>query len=87
TTIGQLFTGSDRGSAMGTYQMLLSAAPAIAPVLGGFIGGAAGYEGIFWMLTAISVVMLVTNSIIFPKDSPTGSKQQAQGNVFAHYKS
>lgn len=34
TTIGQLFTGSDRGSAMGTYQMLLSAAPAIAPVLG-----------------------------------------------------
>ncbi|OWV36984.1 MFS transporter [Bacillus spizizenii] len=87
TTIGQLFTGSDRGSAMGTYQMLLSAAPAIAPVLGGFIGGAAGYEGIFWMLTAISVVMLVTNSIIFPKDSPAGSKQQAQGNVFAHYKS
>lgn len=39
------------------------------------------------MLTAISVVMLVTNSIIFPKDSPAGSKQQAQGNVFTHYKS
>ncbi|MCY9374613.1 MFS transporter [Bacillus sp. T17B1] len=87
TTIGQLFTGSDRGSAMGTYQMLLSAAPAIAPVLGGFVGGAAGYEGIFWMLTAISVVMLVTNSIIFPKDSPAGSKHQAKGYVFAHYKS
>ncbi|MCY8055025.1 MFS transporter [Bacillus inaquosorum] len=87
TTIGQLFTGSERGSAMGTYQMLLSAAPAVAPVLGGFIGGAAGYEGIFWMLTAISVVMLVANSMIFPKDSPAGSKQQTKGNVFTHYKS
>ncbi|MER0465482.1 MFS transporter [Bacillus cabrialesii subsp. cabrialesii] len=87
TTIGQLFTGNERGSAMGTYQMLLSAAPAIAPVLGGFIGGAAGYEGIFWMLTAISVVMLVINSMYFPKDSPAPSKQQAKGNVFTHYKS
>ncbi|MEI1423111.1 MFS transporter [Bacillus cabrialesii] len=87
TTIGQLFTGNERGSAMGTYQMLLSAAPAIAPVLGGFIGGAAGYEGIFWMLTAISVVMLVINSMYFPKDSPAPSKQQAKDNVFTHYKS
>ncbi|MBD4894135.1 MFS transporter, partial [Xanthomonas citri pv. citri] len=73
TTIGQLFTGNERGSAMGTYQMLLSVAPAIAPVLGGFIGGAAGYEGIFWILAAISIVLLVTNSITFPKDSPTES--------------
>ncbi|KJJ40436.1 MFS transporter [Bacillus subtilis] len=87
TTIGQLFTGNERGSAMGTYQMLLSAAPAIAPVLGGFIGEAAGYEGIFWMLTAISVVMLVINSMYFPKDSHAPSRQQSKGNVFTHYKS
>ncbi|MCO4852945.1 MFS transporter [Bacillus vallismortis] len=87
TTIGQLFTGSERGSAMGTYQMLLSAAPAIAPVLGGLIGGAAGYEGIFWMLTAISVMMLAANAMTFPKDAPAESKQKAKGNVFAHYKS
>lgn len=38
TTIGRLFQGSQRGSAMGTYQMLLSVAPAAAPVLGGWIG-------------------------------------------------
>ncbi|MEC3757961.1 MFS transporter [Bacillus halotolerans] len=88
TTIGQLFTGSDRGNAMGTYQMLLSAAPAIAPVLGGFLGGAFGHEGIFWMLTVISVILLATNSIFFPKDSHSAPKQDAKsGSLLAHYKS
>ncbi|MFO3789766.1 MFS transporter [Bacillus mojavensis] len=87
TTIGQLFTGSDRGNAMGTYQMLLSAAPAIAPVLGGLVGGAFGHEGIFWMLTVISVLLLATNSIFFPKDHSESKRDANSGSLLAHYKS
>ncbi|MEK4217219.1 MFS transporter [Bacillus sp. FSL L8-0222] len=87
TTIGQLFTGSDRGNAMGTYQMLLSAAPAIAPVLGGLVGGAFGHEGIFWMLTVISVLLLATNSIFFPKDHSESKRNANSGSLLAHYKS
>ena len=36
--IAQLFEGEARGSAMGTYQILLTLAPAVSPVVGGFIG-------------------------------------------------
>ena len=32
--IAQLFEGEERGNAMGTYQILLTLAPAVAPILG-----------------------------------------------------
>ncbi|MFS0840268.1 MFS transporter [Paenibacillus sp. 1P03SA] len=65
-TIGSLFSGHDRGRAMGTYQTLLSFAPAVAPVLGGFIGSRAGYPGIFWLLTGIALLMLFVHARYFP---------------------
>ncbi|EJW16356.1 MFS transporter [Paenibacillus alvei] len=70
TTIGSLFHGAERGSAMGSYQMLLSIAPAAAPVLGGFIGERYSYPGIFWFLTAVSVALLLANGSYYPKDTP-----------------
>lgn len=67
-TIGRLFSGHDRGRAMGTYQTMLSFAPAIAPVLGGLIGSRAGYTGIFWLLTGIAVLLLLVHARYFPSN-------------------
>ena len=53
---------------MGTYQTMLSIAPAVAPVLGGFIGEKYNYPGVFWLLVAVSLILFVTNWIYFPKD-------------------
>ncbi|WP_442950427.1 MFS transporter [Paenibacillus sp. DMB20] len=64
-TIGNLFHGAGRGSEMGTYQMLLSIAPADARVLGGFIGERYSYPGIFWILAVISVVFLQAEEFSF----------------------
>lgn len=66
TTIGHIFEGSARGKAMGTYQTTLSFAPAVSPVLGGFIGSKYGYSGIFWFLVIISIVLLFINARYFP---------------------
>lgn len=68
TTIGKLYQGAERGSAMGTYQMLMSIAPAVAPVLGGWIGGKYNYPGIFWFLAGVSLLLLLGNGLYFPKD-------------------
>ena len=59
---------------MGTYQTMLSIAPAVAPVLGGFIGEKYNYPGVFWLLVAVSVILFVTNWIYFPRDR-VGSKK------------
>lgn len=47
--ISHLFDGEARGSAMGTYQILLSLAPAVSPIVGGILGEYYGYQGIFYV--------------------------------------
>lgn len=87
TTIGSLYQGDERGSAMGTYQMLLSIAPAIAPILGGFIGEQYSYHGIFWFLVGVSAVLLFINWIYFPKDSINSKKEISIKTLMLHYAS
>lgn len=57
--ISHLFESEKRGSAMGTYQILLTLAPAIAPILGGILGENFGYQGIFLFLFLIAMVLLM----------------------------
>lgn len=85
TTIGRLFQGSQRGSAMGTYQMLLSVAPAVAPVLGGWIGERYSYPGIFWFLAGVSILLLAANGIYFPRDKGTDVRTVRLRDLFAQY--
>ncbi len=85
TTIGRVFQGSERGKAMGTYQTLLSVAPAVAPVLGGWIGERYGYPGIFWFLAISSAILLVTNQLFFPKDDPAEKQSIKIGKLLNHY--
>ena len=87
TTIGRLFQGNDRGSAMGTYQMLLSVAPAAAPVLGGFIGERHGYPGVFWFLVGVSVLLLLINWLFFPVDDIDRNKVVSLKTLALHYTS
>ncbi|WP_307250420.1 MFS transporter [Croceifilum oryzae] len=86
TTIGNLFQGSERGKAMGTYQMVLSIAPVVAPVVGGFIGNQYSYPGIFWFITVISVILLWINSLYFPKGQTSKQEPIRIGKALSHYK-
>lgn len=67
-TIAALFEGTERGNAMGTYQIILSIAPALAPLLGGFLGEWYGYTGIFIFLFVISVILLLLSFTLLPED-------------------
>ncbi|MGC7931070.1 MFS transporter [Lysinibacillus sp. VIII_CA] len=90
--IAQLFEGEARGSAMGTYQILLTLAPAVSPVVGGFIGEFFGYEGIFLFLLfmAVSLLMFIVYLLPSEKQDETEEKQSkgfihSYKAVFSHY--
>ena len=66
--IAQLFEGEARGSAMGTYQILLTLAPTISPLLGGLLGQYYGYRGIFLFLLVISAILFILVAYILPNN-------------------
>lgn len=82
TIIGDLYEGNERGKAMSIYQTLLALAPAIGPLMGGYLGNRNGHVSIFLFLAAISIVLLLINIVLLPETKPVSSKQQATKHYF-----
>ena len=59
TVLANDSTEDNRSSVMANYQIILSCAPALAPIIGGLIGNDYGYHGIFLTLTIVSVIFFV----------------------------
>ncbi|MDH9162434.1 MFS transporter [Staphylococcus succinus] len=64
TLLADLSSDDNRSSMMSNYQIILSCAPALAPILGGLIGNDYGYKGIFLVLTAVSIILLIVTIFI-----------------------
>lgn len=84
--VAQQFEGEARGNAMGTYQILLTLAPAVSPVLGGFIGEYFGYEGAFLFLLMIAVVLLIFMVYLLPGEKQTETVKKQRKGFFETYK-
>lgn len=83
--ISHLFEGEKRGSAMGTYQILLTLAPAVAPILGGILGEYFGYQGIFLFLFLIAVVLLMLIIYTLPDSGEKTDSQTKSKNFLQTY--
>ncbi|HFQ1320367.1 TPA: MFS transporter [Staphylococcus aureus] len=71
TLLAKLSTDNGRAQAMTNYQIFLSCAPALAPILGSTLGARWDYIGIFSFLLVISIVLFL---IIFFIDIPNVEK-------------
>lgn len=71
TLLAKLSTDNCRAQAMANYQIFLSCAPALAPILGSTLGARWDYIGIFSFLLVISIVLFL---IIFFIDIPNVEK-------------
>ncbi|HDE6454624.1 TPA: MFS transporter [Staphylococcus aureus] len=71
TLLAKLSTDNGRAQAMANYQILLSCAPTLAPILGSTLGARWDYIGIFSFLLVISIVLFL---IIFFIDIPNVEK-------------
>ncbi len=54
-----IFPREKRGSAMGIVTLAICCAPAIGPTVSGLLVDAVGWHGLFWFVTALSVLLLI----------------------------
>lgn len=68
--IGDLYEGRERARGMATYQLFLTLALSMGPLVGGMVGGWSGYSGIFLLVTVMGIAMLLANLFWLPETKP-----------------
>jgi DHA1 family bicyclomycin/chloramphenicol resistance-like MFS transporter len=70
TVVRDLFDGSAAQRFMSHISVIFAVAPALAPIVGGWILGWGQWRTIFWVLTAYGVVLVVATLVALPETHP-----------------
>ena len=73
--IRDMFPPAEAQKVMSQVTIYFGVAPAIAPIVGGFLFVHAGWHSIFWFLVAVGVVLFVANWKLLPETLHTSQRQ------------
>jgi MFS transporter, DHA1 family, multidrug resistance protein len=75
--------GDDAQRLMSHISMIFGVAPAIAPIIGGWILGWHSWQAIFWFLTGFSTLLLVVSAVVLPESHPPDKRLPLNLRVLA----
>lgn len=75
--------GDDAQRLMSRISMIFGVAPAIAPMIGGWILGWSRWQGIFWFLAAFAVILLLTTAVALPESHPPARRLPLNAKALA----
>lgn len=73
--IRDLFAGAEAQKLMAQVMMIFSVAPAIAPILGGWLLTVGQWPLIFWAVAGYALLMIVTVVVLLPETLPVADRQ------------
>jgi DHA1 family bicyclomycin/chloramphenicol resistance-like MFS transporter len=80
------FSGAAAQKIMSHIMMVFGLAPAIAPILGGWLQVSLGWRSVFWFLSAFGILMLVTVYRALPESLPKERRHAFHlGQIAANY--
>lgn len=65
--VRDLFTGADAQQVMARVMLVFAAAPAMAPIIGGWLDELAGWRAVFWFLSAVGVLLTLLVAWLLPE--------------------
>ena len=75
--------GDEAQRLMSHVSMIFGVAPAIAPIIGGWILGWSNWQAIFWFLSAFSLALMLTTAFALPESHPPESRLPMNFKVLA----
>jgi DHA1 family bicyclomycin/chloramphenicol resistance-like MFS transporter len=73
--VGDLASGAEAHRAMSYMSVVFGLAPAIAPILGGWLLASSGWRSIFWFITTFTALLLLICFTSLPESLPAGKRQ------------
>ena len=81
----RLFEENERIRMMSIYMVVIAIAPAIAPIVGGYLQARLGWEANFLVISALAVLIFVAGAIYFPVERAALSKRLQFAGIVAEY--
>jgi len=81
--VRDVFDNDQAQRTMSHIAMIFGLAPALAPIVGGWVLGAGSWRGIFWFLTAFGVVLLALVIFALPETHPPEQRSKFDVPVLA----
>jgi DHA1 family bicyclomycin/chloramphenicol resistance-like MFS transporter len=78
TIIRDLFDGPQAQRLMSRVVIIFGVAPAIAPVIGGFLVQIGPWQGIFWFLAVLGLVLIAATAFVLPESHPPENRVPLQ---------
>ncbi|MET0282079.1 MAG: multidrug effflux MFS transporter [Steroidobacteraceae bacterium] len=72
--VRDLFEGANAQRLMSSVMLVFSLAPAVAPIIGGWLHVAFGWRSVFGMLFLMGGALLLTCILVFPETHPPGKR-------------
>jgi DHA1 family bicyclomycin/chloramphenicol resistance-like MFS transporter len=82
--IRDLLDGDEAQRLMSHITMIFSIAPAVAPIVGGWILGWSEWRSIFWFLAAFSIVLFAITAASLPETHPASARTQLRLGTLWH---
>ena len=82
--IRDCFDGADAQRLMSTVSMIFGVAPAIAPIVGGWVVGHAHWSMIFWLLAGFAGALLVACIVWLPETHPPQRRIALSARAIGH---
>lgn len=73
--IRDCFDGAEAQRLMATVSMIFGVAPAVAPIVGGWVILVAQWPVIFWLLAGFAGLLLLASSLLLPETLPVAQRQ------------